>query len=197
MSRYFTPRLGSEIGDVLREALKFARHQQQTVTFDFNGETVLVQPGDRHAQLLDDWNERRHAAQRAYVASRAYVQDEVARAEGTRAAQERLNRLIDRVNDVARNGLRPALEWLVEFSRDADHTDVQIPHARLARTLATLAPADAHVGRTDLEEPGREEAAAEWAIGQAVSFLQRGVPPHPIIGYRAEQLLARWPTDPR
>lgn len=182
---------GEHILKVIERAVATAQEHGCAVWIEFNGEVITLQPGDSPQRALDTWQERQDQRAREYRASPAYVRAATHRAERTRKAQEAINHLLLRLDAAVRGGLPEVLAWLAEFAGPADDSDVLIPHARLAGQLATVAPADTNVGRTDLDQPGQEAECARWVIGQAVAYLERGLAPHPILGDRASRTRQR------
>lgn len=184
---------GDSITGTIQKAHKLAQQHNQPVHFDFNGETIWVTPQDTPQALLEAWEDRRDAEVRAHRASAAYVRNQTERAERARFNQEEINVLLPQLDDALAGGPFRVLEWLRDFIPLGDHVDVLIPTTRLAQKLARLAPANTNVGRKDLLEPGNETDAALWVIGQAVSALEEGMPPHPMMGEWASRLLGKAP----
>lgn len=184
---------GDFITGAIKKAHKLAQKHNQAVSFDFNGEVVWVGPRDTPQAVLEAWEDRRDAEARASRASPAYVRRQTEQAERTRANQEEVNALLLKFDDALAGGPFRVLEWLRDFIPPADFGDVLIPTTRLAQKLARLAPANTNVGRKDLLEPGNETDAALWVIGQAVSALEGGMPPHPMMGEWASRLIGKAP----
>lgn len=181
---------GDHIEKVIHRASEVARKQDRVVWFDFNAEMIYVAPQDEPAALLDAWDERMEARRREHRASKAYLEAEMDNLKGIQAAQIAINRLITELDAALAGGLPALLDWLSEFTSHADVTGVLIPHHRIAAKLAAVAPANTNVGRSDLSVRGNELEVARWLIGQAVAYLERGTPPHPIIGFKAAELRA-------
>lgn len=183
---------GSDIRDALKQAAREADRAQEDAEFDFNGEVIRVPVGSDPVALFGDWQRRQDAAARAYRASPGYVREQAERAERAAEAQRGVNLFLQLLEEAAPLDLRAGLKLLYLYQPELDHVDVLAPWPDLAETFGALAPAGWGVGRKDLREPGREEDAARWIIGQAVNAFQKGYPPHPMLRTFAEPILRTW-----
>ncbi|MFC5846717.1 hypothetical protein [Deinococcus petrolearius] len=183
---------GSDIRDALKQAAQEADRAQEPAEFDFNGEVIRVPVGSNPVALFGDWQRRQDAAARAYRASPGYVREQAERAERAAEAQRGVNLFLELLEEAAPLDLRRGLKLLYLYQPQLDHVDVLAPWADLAQTFGVLAPAKWGVGRKDLKEPGNEEDAARWIVGQAVDAFRQGYPPHPMLRTFAEPILRTW-----
>lgn len=179
---------GSRIQDAVHLALDEANDLRQSVFFNFNGERITVSPDDEPAELLRQWEARLTRRRREFQASPAYVEQQRKDAARLAAAQARVNAFID-ASEITPLTPYTALKLLNEVVDAMDQVGILAPWAELAGRFGEVARAGTNVGRTDLDEPGRETDAALWLIGQAVEAFAFGHGPHPVLTRLAPRIL--------
>lgn len=183
---------GTDIRDALADACGRAKLLLGTVYFEFNGEKIYVSSKDTPADLYKAWQRRQEAAARAHRASPGYIREQTARAERAAEAQGHINLFLQLLDGAAPLDLRTGLKLIYLYQAPLDHVGVLVPWSDLAEKFSTLAPAKWGVGRKDLKEPGQEQDAARWIIGQAVDAFRKDLPPHPMLRTFAEPILKTW-----
>lgn len=179
---------GQDITHAIQDAISAARNYAAPVSFDFNGQTVIVQADSDPVGVLALWDRDMKASTQEFAESQAFVEKETRDAQAQRLAQERLNVHLRKMEGALAAGLPTALHWLELFIRRADYGGLVIPCLYVGWSLSKFAPANTNVGRTDLKRPGNEGEAARWVIGQAVASLERNHTPHPVLADRAADL---------
>ncbi len=185
----FNPWAGSDITDCIQHALKRAKRDKTNVTIlNFNGIDVTVTPTSDPDAVYAVW--------RGELDRRA---DEYRNSpEGRRSAQEaeerkqHCQREVDRLLANVPQELDQLVPWLAEFSDVGDHVGVVYDQDALIATLLSYGYApNAHVTKDKKAvKHWTKQQHGEYIVGQALSCLQHGMPPHPITQNFAEEYLA-------
>jgi hypothetical protein len=176
----YNPLPGTDIADACRVAVHLAGAEGRPVAFRFNGVDMLASPGESPWTVAGRWHDETERRAEAYRSS-PEGQRAAAEAEGRRRhAQRRTDNLMARLPGVTRD-LGALVRWCVELSRAADHVGVQWGRdAAVAAIEAAGYREDAHVGRHPRGFADRQ-VMGEYLVGQSLSCMRKGMPPHPII----------------
>lgn len=177
----YEPGAGEHISTACRKAAEIAGRRGLTVQFRFNDVDVAVAPGERPEAAEDRWNIERDRQTEAWRASPEGRRAEAEAEERRRDCQRRTDALIVRLPGVVKE-LGPLVRWCVELSRAADHVGVRWSPSAVADAIEAAGwRRDAHVGRAEAEFRGEPTMLGEYVVGQALSCLGHGMPPHPIV----------------
>ncbi len=165
--------------------------QNCDVEFEFNGIKVTATPQSSPARLEADWDTKMAAEAKAYRESAAYAAEQERRTEQVKTSQNVVNCFMDGIEQVlATCSMNDILKYFIPFVNAADDCEVKFDHTKLADILEHFGYKDGmHVGKPQ-EAFNDKETMAQYILGQAVSCLRRGIPPHPITNSFIEKYFA-------
>lgn len=177
----FDPSPGTHIREACKEAAAMAINKNSAVEFEFNGITVTATPQSSPASIEADWNSKMEADSKAYRESPEYAAAQQRRAEQVKTSQNVVNCFIDGIEQVlATCSTDDILKYFKPFVEAADDVDVKFDKSKLSDLLEQYGYKDGmHVGKPQ-EDFNDKETMAQYILGQVVSCLRRGMPPHPI-----------------
>lgn len=183
----YTPRCGTHIDDVSRIAWETANLDNCRVAFTFNGIDLTVEPTD-NPDTAAKWYEAeckvRAAAYRASEAGRAAAAARVARLA---SAQKTLDALIADMGDMS--DPKRAVAFVRDLASVADDVGLVWNKKSVARRLKSAGWV-ASANRGNAFRADDRENVAGWIVGQALSMMRNGMPPHPMLADFAEKWLA-------
>lgn len=183
---------GSSIDWCLKECEAKARSSGETVTLlNFNGVDVVVTPTTTAEEAEEAWRAGMAANAEKYRNSpegKKSAQEAKERAEN---AQLNVNRLLTQLDGYVDPSTSQIVAWVAEFSEHADHIAVKYSKTDLIAKLEGFGyVAGAHVAKTAPEKRAaknwKRQTMGEYIIGQAISCLKSGMPPHPVMQKFAE-----------
>lgn len=183
----YEPDVGMHITHAVDQALALATRLRSPVTFSFNDIPVTVQLGDMRETILKNWEQafqQRIVAYRQSEAGRQAARDaEIRRLRAQAATDELMAQLPDCLNS-----LESAVRWCAKLSNAADHVGVYWEPGVAADALEMAGyKLNAHVGESRETLEASRQLLGEYLIGQAISCLRGGMPPHPVIATFAER----------
>lgn len=179
---------GEYINHAVNRAISHAEKTKSTVMFHFNEISFPVNPDDNESYVVGNYN--KIVAQRAerYRQSPEYKLEQERRKDEVAKKQEKVNELVESLDDAVKAGVDSALEWLYQLIPVADDVDVKTPKAYFAQKLSRLATRDCHSGTDVTKDPIKFK---EWIIGQAIDQMSRSpkrMPPHPMLATFIERV---------
>lgn len=187
----YEPSPGIHIREACKEAASKAINNNSEVEFEFNGIKVRATPQSSPASLEADWDAQMESSRKAYKESPEYAEAQERRAEAVKSSQNVVNCFMDGIEQVlATCSTDSLLKYVVPFVEAADHVAVTFDQAKLADMLEHYGYKDGmHVGKPQ-EAFNDKEMMAQYIMGQVVSCLRRGMPPHPITNSFIEKYFA-------
>ncbi len=183
---------GDHIDRIFSRALAKAVASGEMVSFNFNGDRYDVRPSDNHPGLLERWQAKQEAEAKAYRDSPAGVADASSRAAEVLASQAKVDRLVGQLPALLSNDAsdsRGLLVWLAALTEAADDVGVRFDTASVCDALDRAGfRADMHVGDPP-DSFGDRRKAAEYVVGQAMTFMAQGMSPHPMTADVAMKVL--------
>lgn len=187
----FKPLLGTHIREACKEAAALAINKNSDVEFEFNGIKVIATPKSSPASLEADWNSQMEASRKAYKESPEYAAEQQRRAEAVKTSQNVVNCFMDGIEQVLVTcSTDDILKYVQPFVGASDDVDVSFDKAKLADLLEQYGYKDSmHVGKPK-EAFDDKETMAQYILGQVVTCLRSGMPPHPITNSFIEKYFA-------
>jgi hypothetical protein len=187
----YEPSAGTHISHACKEAAAMAIKQNCDVEFEFNGIKVTATPQSSPASLEADWDTKMAAEAKAYRESAAYAAEQERRTEQVKTSQNVVNCFMDGIERVlATCSMDDVLKYFKPFVEAADDVAVTFDKTRLADLLEQYGYKDGiHVGKPQ-EAFKDKEVMAQYILGQVVSCLRKGMPPHPITNSFIEKYFA-------
>jgi hypothetical protein len=192
------PHAGSDVEWACKKSCRLARTIGMVITFDFNDEPMTARPHSQPDALYARWHQEKDRKYREYLASDEY-KEFLAEQEAERVeAQGKIDALLERLHTVTRgpefrdDDQDALLDWMYEFSKVADLNTVVWDIPVVADRLTSAGwTANAHVlpdGLTKEQEENfratirsDKRIDAEYIIGQCVTCMLGGMPPHPVV----------------
>lgn len=178
-STTYEPLCGCYINDACKEAVAQATRINQNVSFLFNGVQLVATPNTIPADLEAEYSKQIHANADRYAASPEGQAAEVERKRRLISAQNRVDALMAKLNDVYTNE-RELMRWLGQFASSADHVGVKWDQKRLAKTLRKAGYKAGDACGLNKSEYRKPRTMARYVVGQVLSCLDHGMPPHPM-----------------
>lgn len=190
-TRTFEPSPGTHIREACKEAAAMAIKKNSDVEFEFNGITITATPQSSPASLEADQDTKLAAEAKAYHESPEYAAEQQRRAETVKTSQNVVNCFMDGIEHVlATCSTDGILKYFKLFVNAADDVGVNFDHNKLADLLEQYGYKDGmHVGKPQ-EAFDDKETMAQYILGQVVTCLRRGMPPHPITNSFIEKYFA-------
>lgn len=178
----YEPLGGTTINQACAEALAIANMSGHDVTFKFNDTELVAKPGGNSAAMVDEWKSARQIARAKWEASPEGIKYKCEASERSAKAINETNDLLYTLSGVLRNGnLDELMTWLAKFAPASDHIDASKIYDKNA-----LAKILEDAGYVSGEFVGQKEQLnnranfGRYIVGQAISCLRAGVPPHPV-----------------
>lgn len=170
---------GDYLPDVITGATSRSRRLGQPVRFTFNDATVTVQPTSTAEQIRDEidaqWKAQAEAYRNSPEGKAAAIREaeHVSRLQGLH--DDLMARLVDAVGNQA-----ALIDWLEQYSDPADDMRVQgRDFPRVATTIKAAGYVSADALGLPSEAYAEPDVLARYLIGQAISQMEEGMPPHP------------------
>lgn len=180
--------IGASINQSLKECLVKARSSGVTVTLrNFNGVDVTVAPTATIEEVETVWQSAMDRIAEEYRNSPAGRKEAREAKERLKHSQHECDRLLAQLESYDDH---PATDkivaWVAEFSEYADHIGVKYDMAALISKLEQFGyVANAHVAKSNREKKNvknlSRQVMGEYIIGQAISCIKNGMPPHPVV----------------
>lgn len=181
MTKTYEPHAGQDIIDAISRALTLARESGDDVTFAFNDIQLSAIPTDTAENILQRWEEICAQKQAEYLASDEYKQVHEERKKKITQKTIRMSGLMAELARLNFENLDEVLIWLKRYAELADDIGVNY-HPDTVLNYFTQA------GFKSNENVGFDESAyvdknifGRYIVGQAINYLESGMPPHPII----------------
>ena len=178
----FKPECGSWIGTACEKAVQMARSQNQPVKFEFNGIEVVANPNDDPESIHSIWNEKQEERTAKYHASDEYKEQQNKRRQEVTAKQEIVDRLVRIVGRI--HSEEEWMKWAAKLAGSADDCEVKLNNDELFIELKRHGwVPNANVSedpKIRAELATNKTMMAEYIMGQVMSFLSKGMPPHPM-----------------
>lgn len=187
----FEPSPGTHIREACKEASAMAINKNSDVEFEFNGITITATPQSSPASLEADWDAKLAAEAKAYRESPEYAAEQRRREDQVKTGQNAVNCFMEGIEQVlATCSTDDILKYFKPFVKVADDVGVNFDHNKLADLLEHFGYKDGmHVGKPQ-EAFDDKETMAQYILGQVVSCLRRGMPPHPVTNSFIERYFA-------
>lgn len=171
---------GCDVAAACRVSASLARVTGMRVPFNFNGAEVVARPNSRVIDLYDGWHAEMDRKRQEYEASDEYKQ----MVAQQKAENERDQAIIDGLLSTLDEAVKDKdtlLRWLSDFAAVADNVNMNYPRQAINDTLKAAGyVANAFVGKKE-EIAANKDAEALYIIGQAISCMDSGMPPHPVL----------------
>jgi len=171
-------------GTHIRKASETARRMAVTnclpVRFKFNDVVLTATRKTSVASLLWTFDLVTSQHAQSYRKSKRGIEAARRRKQQIADKQQAVDHLINTLEASIANGLSDVVLWLSRFSEVADDVDVAYSEEIIIQALKSAGyVADQHVGRPK-EDFTNKQLLGEYIVGQAISCLEGGMPPHPI-----------------
>lgn len=177
----YTPSCGEHINTACREATRIARKNGLPVTFEFNGVKLTATPDRAAADIVADYN--RETERRA----EEYRNSEEGRLAAARREKQiyelgaKADWLLGEVDKVlAMKRLNKVMDWLKEFVPVADDISVTFDKKALAAKFEEAGFMENEGVGQKPEWFSTRERMGRYIVGQVISMLKAGMPPHPM-----------------
>lgn len=192
MTVIYDPSPGVHIDTAIRELVALADKENAPTRMTFNGTKVDAKPGDAASAISAAYHAARAREQAAYDASPV--------AEAYRAFRKKEGVTKTLATQVSFDAMMAAgaardmprmLRAIIPFVTSSDDTEVTFDMRAAANCLRTLGfMANEGVGDPAVENQSDATKVARYIIGQAINFMDSGMPPHGMVGMFAERWLA-------
>ncbi len=179
----YDPDGGSDISSCIHECSVFAQENDVVVNLrKFNGVDVVVDPVIDEKTAYHNWLTKFNLNAEEYRNSPEGIRNAEEAKEGFNHAQAKVNLMLERIP----LDLDLLVPWLVEFAEAADHIGVEYDREKFIRYLETSGYSDkAHTNKSKLAgfkahtNNWTSREMGEYIVGQAISCVKSGMPPHP------------------
>ena len=173
--------IGSSIDDSIAEGIAFCKAEGLAeADFNFNDQRIVVRPTDTVQGVMTEWraeSARRHEAWKMSPAGIKYYKQ---RDNALRVDTKIVHDGIARLNDSILASPIQTCRWLASWALQADNVNINFDRKGLAQRLSAAGyVANAFVGQA--EKLNQPENMSRYIVGQAVSMMARGMPPHPML----------------
>lgn len=184
--------IGTHVSDAAAKLASIARETGRPATYEFNGTPLTVNPGESPEASVTRWNSDMEAKQKAWRESPEGIAAQEKRERELSYAKGLMAGILFRLPAKFPNHRR-AMQWLVGYVPAADHAGVDAGLERVTQSLLASG-----YSRNDLVGLPRDayqdgDTMARWVAGQALEFMARGMPPHPMTADFAKEALALLP----
>jgi hypothetical protein len=183
----YDPPCGYHIRDACAEAVKMARTNGRNVAFSFNGVDLIAKPTTKPAALQRRFSAGMEANSKAYRESPEGIASAAARVKEIATKQWLHDTLVAGLPATLTQPEARIVEWVREFQDPADDIGVvrDFPAVIAAFESAGYKANDC----TNLPRERYKERSimGRYIIGQAISCMKSGLPPHQITHTFVEQ----------
>ena len=183
----YDPSPGTHIRNAATKARCMATKNRRPVRFKFNDVVLTATRKTSVDSLLWTFGlvMSQHAQQ--YRNSRRGREAEARRKQQIIDAQHRVDHLLNTLDASIQNGLDDTVLWLSRFSEVSDDCGVRYSTFDVSQKFVDAGYSEnQHVGRPQ-EDFHDRQTMGEYIVGQAISCLRNGMPPHPITTKFADQ----------
>tara|TARA_R110000868_G_scaffold56338_2_gene174439 strand:- start:1510 stop:2169 length:660 start_codon:yes stop_codon:yes gene_type:complete len=159
------------------EAPKLAK----TATFDFNGVTISVSRDVTDEEVLAAYDAELASRHKAYQESPKGIADAKAAAEWLSRDQGIIDAAVASAATLDFKDARAVLTWVREWHNAADHIGVNWPREDWAAALSAAGWVGGECCGAAFVK-GDAASEARWLLGQILSNMNSGMPPHPVCG---------------
>lgn len=190
MKTTYEPGAGIHISAACQEAVAFAKQHGESQTFTFNDITITATPETDPAALSAEFSAKQEANHKAWQDSpegRQHAENRRLEICRKQAQHDTLVNDLPRVLMERRDAL---MRWLAMFAEAADDVGVvrKLPVVIAALEGAGYSSNDA-LG-LDKREYDKPAIMCAYIVGQALSCMKNGMPPHPMTGSFVERYFA-------
>jgi hypothetical protein len=176
----YEPYAGELIGNACQTAVTMANESNDTVKYNFNGIELFIPPGSNPSDIVNmyhDLSDKRYKNRESPKGIQA-KKDRDAEIKRNQATIDKLCQC--QQNLLATEDMAAIMAWLREFTDGADDNGVTFDKMAVYDAFIRNGyRLNAHVGRPR-EDFTNKTVMAEYIIGQAMSCLASGMPPHPV-----------------
>jgi hypothetical protein len=172
---------GGHIVYVCAEAQRIANAVGVRVKFEFNGATVVARPYVTNPDFLyKSWDIEMQRRRQDYLSSDEYRQYKAEQEANNKRDQAIIDGLLLTLPEAV-NDRVTLLKWLRDYTTVADNASLTTQLNNVNMTLKSAGyVAGAYVGQKELIDADKN-VHADYIIGQAMSCMDSGLPPHPIL----------------
>lgn len=187
---HFEPIGGDDRDECVATAITEAKALGAPITLHFN-ENVMKITGDTDpVQLEKERKEESRKKWDAYTKTAAYKKEQARKAAQHARDQKKIDDLMASLDGVLARGIGASVGWMKDYSAVAEDGTLRTDNALvLKKVLAAGYVKNAHVGRPEGALDGDYKAMGEYIMGQAISSMEKGYPPHPIAGMFADDFV--------
>ena len=183
----YDPLCGTHIRVASETARKMAIANNCSVRFKFNDVYLVATRKTSVTSLLWTFDLVMNQHSQTYRKSKRYAEQERRRKQKLADDQQTVNHILNTLDASIANGLSDVVLWLSRFSEVADDCGLVYSEHEMAQKLTAAGYVNGqHCGRPQSDFDNRQ-VLGEWIVGQAISALEHGLPPHPITQKFAEQ----------
>jgi hypothetical protein len=176
----YRPHAGEHLIQAARWATALARSYRALVRFQFNDCTLVATPKKSPCTIAWEFDLACDRAHSKWKNSAEGQRQLAARAEQIKARQQLADCLTSQLPDRIAGGLDALMEWVREVQPVADDIAVDYDAGQILQLLLEAGyKADRFVGQPRDSFNTRARLGG-YIIGQVISALQKGMPPHPI-----------------
>lgn len=195
MKDQYQPRVGQHIDRACEEAVTFAKRCGKSQTFVFNEVTLTAFPDTEPAALAAKFSEEMDAAGVRWRESEEGKKAAANRREQVRQYQSTHDSLMLSLPSILSERRDALMRWMASFADVADDVDVvkDFPRAIALLEGAGYSASDAlGLSKDEYKKPA---IMCAYIVGQALSCMKRGMPPHPVtIGFVEDYFKLKEPT---
>lgn len=186
---HFEPLAGDSRDECVATAITEAKALGDTITLHFN-ENVMKITGDTDpVQLEKERKEESRKKWDAYTKTAAYQKAQAREKAEHARDQKRIDDLMASLDGALAKGIGAAVSWMKDYSAVAEDGTLRTDNALvLKKVLAAGYKSNAHTDRTPEALEADYAAAGEYIMGQCISCMEDGFPPHPIAGMFADRM---------
>ena len=155
----------------------------------FNGQFLECSDSKQSVDdIVKAWNDRQKKHYEEYRKSPEYKKRKDEEAEELKAKQSFVNDMFAELKQTE-NSKRLTMEWFAEFSQIADHIGLKYNRGVLINHLKSLGIKPS-MNTDDNYDHKSITNRIGYVLGQALSNLANGMPPHPIIKKFSDEIIA-------
>lgn len=178
----YEPSAGERIGHACVEAVRIAKTNLQPCVFTFNGIELVADVDSSPSRLIESWRGQLEQRQAEYRNSPEGIQAAANRAAAIVKKQAALDATVAALPKILRtdNHLDAVVRWIKELIDPADDVATKWNPQEVADQLEAAGYVEnEHVGQKP-EWFNARERMGRYVIGQAISAMRLGMPPHPV-----------------
>lgn len=184
----YEPRAGENFDYSAKEAIRLAAANDATVQFSFNGVSLKAEATTDPADLKKAFFKAMEDESKAYANSPQAKADAAREAAEVKNTQATLDKLASSLDGALAGGLTETIKWVKDYANNADDNRVNNHRQEvLGKLKAAGFKANEYTG--DKFVKGNKEILGRYILGQVVSNMEGGMPPHPIASKFAQDYL--------